>query len=92
MVVSRVGIRLGELAGVAPESLRFCFDCLKENTLVSGSELVIERRSRYGCSCGISASGWDGPTASCPECRMPVNRLEAESLQLLYVDWEEAIP
>jgi len=86
LVVSRVGIRLGELSGVAPESLSFCFNCLKENTLLSATELVIEWRSRYGCSCITSPSLF---TSSCPECGSAMNHSEAESLQLLYVEWEE---
>jgi Zn finger protein HypA/HybF involved in hydrogenase expression len=72
-------ITLAEKSVRPCESLRFCFDCLKENSLLSRSELVVECRSRYG----------PAEPATCPRCGARINLPEADVLQLPYVDWEE---
>jgi len=41
--VRRLLIRIGELAGVNPESLDFAFECLSKGTGVEGARLEIER-------------------------------------------------
>ena len=40
--VLKVGLRLGEYAGVDTESLRFCFDVLKEDADLAKAELEID--------------------------------------------------
>ena len=40
--VSEVHLRLGRLAGVEKDSLLFCYDLMTKNTLLEGSQLVIE--------------------------------------------------
>lgn len=40
--VKVVRLRIGEMAGVVPESLRFCFEVASEGTIAHGAELVIE--------------------------------------------------
>lgn len=40
--VERVNLRVGKLAGVVPESLRFCFEIVNRDTPLSGAELRIE--------------------------------------------------
>jgi hydrogenase nickel incorporation protein HypA/HybF len=89
LAVSRVGVRVGELAGVDPESLRFCFNCLKESGPLAASELVIEWRSRYGCSCVINPPFSNELESFCPVCHAPADPPEGESLRLLYLDWTE---
>ena len=41
---TRVGVRIGEYAGIDTESLRFCFDALVKNTDMAALELEIEQR------------------------------------------------
>ena len=41
---TRVGIRIGEFAGVDAESLRFCFDVLVKDSALSPLALEIETR------------------------------------------------
>lgn len=68
--VLKVGLRIGELAAVDPESLRFCFEAL-----VSGSDLeplaldleFCPRRDRC-CVCG-AVFVVAGFPAACPGCR-----------------------
>ncbi len=40
--VLKVALRIGEYAGVDTESLRFCFDALKDDAGLGGAELVID--------------------------------------------------
>jgi hydrogenase nickel incorporation protein HypA/HybF len=45
----RVGVRIGELAGVDPASLQFCFEALVKGTELEPLELEIEwRRAEAG--------------------------------------------
>ncbi|MBQ6005539.1 MAG: hydrogenase maturation nickel metallochaperone HypA [Selenomonadaceae bacterium] len=41
--IFKVGLTLGEMAGVEVEALKFSFDVLKKNTPADGAELVIKR-------------------------------------------------
>ena len=41
----KVGVRIGEMAGIDPESLAFCFEALVKGTDVEPLELEIERGS-----------------------------------------------
>jgi hydrogenase nickel incorporation protein HypA/HybF len=43
---AKVGLRLGEFAGVDAESLRFCFEALVKDSPFDPLELEIERASR----------------------------------------------
>jgi hydrogenase nickel incorporation protein HypA/HybF len=40
--VKSVRLRIGEMAGVVPESLRFCFEVASEGTRAQGAELFID--------------------------------------------------
>ena len=41
----KVGVRIGQMAGIDPESLAFCFEALVKGTDVEPLELEIERCS-----------------------------------------------
>jgi hydrogenase nickel incorporation protein HypA/HybF len=43
-LLRKVGMRIGELAGVDPDSLRFCWECLTRETGFEGVTLEIEHR------------------------------------------------
>lgn len=40
--VERVNLRIGKLSAVVPESLRFCFEIVVQNTPLSGATLAVE--------------------------------------------------
>ena len=40
--VSRVNLKVGRLAAVVPDSLRFCFEVASKETALEGDELVIQ--------------------------------------------------
>lgn len=89
--VVKVGLRLGELAGVDRDSLGFCFE-----SLVSGSDLaplaleIDYRPRRQRCaSCGkeFEASGYD---LACPACGNTETRLAGgDEMELAYLELEE---
>ncbi|MCU0593716.1 MAG: hydrogenase maturation nickel metallochaperone HypA [Desulfobacterales bacterium] len=40
--VERINLRIGKLAAVVADSLRFCFDIVSKDTALTGAELAIE--------------------------------------------------
>lgn len=72
--VLRVEVRVGALAGVVPEALRFAFDALKAGTIASGSELAITKVPvEARCvPCGRPFEVTDGwAVVLCPACGEP---------------------
>jgi hydrogenase nickel incorporation protein HypA/HybF len=66
--VLAVTLEIGELSGVMPEALEFCFDVCTTETLLDGAVLAIERvpgRGRCGCGAEFPLSAWYN---SCPAC------------------------
>lgn len=41
--VARVNLKIGKMAAVVPDSLRFCFEVASRETALEGAELVIEQ-------------------------------------------------
>ena len=67
--VKTVRLELGELAGIEPDTLRFCFDVVREGSLADEAQLeIIEVPGEVRCSsCGNSISAYHG-FAACPKC------------------------
>ncbi|MFF3214317.1 hydrogenase maturation nickel metallochaperone HypA [Streptomyces sp. NPDC002886] len=92
--VTVVRLQVGELAGVVPDALAFCFELACVGTVLDGAELVTEPvRARALCtSCtGEWAVGMP-PRLCCPDCGSAahVELLSGRELQILSVDWDEA--
>ncbi len=68
--VHRIVLRIGALAGVEPESLRFAFDAVTRGTLAAGAELAIEAvPARAYCSgCAQDFGVERGFIFTCPAC------------------------
>lgn len=69
--VSRVVLRIGTLAGVEPEALRFAFDVVSRGTLAEGAVFEIEVVAVvvYCLSCQQEFAGeTDGFIFTCPTC------------------------
>ena len=89
--VRKVGMRLGELAGVDRDALTFCFDSLVHDTELAGVVLEIEPRPRrHRCRvCAESFFVMDYQTA-CPRCRCrDTECISGEELELSYLELEE---
>ena len=60
-----VKLRIGRLAGVSVEAVRFCFDVCAQGTSVAGARLVVEEPEGEGEFRGSSSRRGDrGPTAA----------------------------
>ena len=67
--VLAVTLEIGDLSGVVPEAVEFCFEACTSGTLLDGARLVIERIAPHG-SCQECGAGFSPPTlyAPCPAC------------------------
>jgi hydrogenase nickel incorporation protein HypA/HybF len=66
--VVSVIMEIGELSGVVPDAVEFCFEACSSGTLLEGSRLIIERipgRGRCGCGAESPLSSYYD---SCPGC------------------------
>jgi hydrogenase nickel incorporation protein HypA/HybF len=91
---TKVGVRLGELAAIDPESLRFCFDALILETDLQGLTLEtewIERRHRCrDCGHEFAIREYD---FECPGCHgLNSECIAGDELELTYVEVEEHEP
>lgn len=67
--VRSVKVEIGDLSGVVPEAVEFCFEACSRDTLLEGALLVIERvpgRARCrDCSAEQDVSSFHEPCAAC---------------------------
>jgi hydrogenase nickel incorporation protein HypA/HybF len=78
--VQCVTLRIGALAGVSADALRFSFALVAEGTSVAGAELVIEEvpaRARCGAAdgCGMEFAVGSPPALCCPRCELAASQL-----------------
>lgn len=91
---SKVGVRIGELAAIDVDSLRFCFDALSRDTDLEGLQLQIEVcPRRHHCDpCGKTFDVHDYDFA-CPKCgSMQTKYVSGDELELSYLEVEENEP
>jgi hydrogenase nickel incorporation protein HypA/HybF len=67
--VRRVKVRIGELAGILPSSLVFCFDAVVSETSMKEAQLEVDAvpASAVCTACG-SEFRIDSPVFACPHC------------------------
>lgn len=87
----KVGVRVGELAGVEPEALRFCFDSLVRGTELDPLALDIEpcpRRQRCPrCARTFIVADYE---LACPGCGAPqTDCIGGDELELAFLEVEE---
>jgi len=90
-VPSKVGVRVGELAALDPDALRFCFEAITRDTDLQSMELDIEVCPfRYRCiSCGHEFIVRDYET-ECPHCAsLKTECIGGQELDLAYLEVEE---
>ncbi|MFI6846220.1 hydrogenase maturation nickel metallochaperone HypA [Kitasatospora sp. NBC_00085] len=90
--VRSVLLQVGQLAGVVPDSLDFCFGLACEGTVLAGCELVVEpvaARAR----CVPCTDEWlvgMPPELCCPVCGTATAELLAgRELQIVSVRWDD---
>lgn len=90
-VVRKVGVTVGELAGVDPGALAFSFEALIAGTEWQHLVLEIETRPRmHRCAaCALTFRVMDYQFA-CPECGVPQTEcIGGDELELAYLEMEE---
>ena len=90
--VTKVGVRIGELAGVDPEALSFGFEILVKDSDLQPLALEIEFRARrHECSqCRHSFTVVDCQV-DCPACGSKNTRcIGGDELELAYLEVEES--
>ena len=89
--VLKVGLRIGEIAGVEPDALTFGFEALCRSTCAEGAVLEIERCSRkQRCSaCGMEFE-IAGLSTACPGCRQEDSVcIAGRELDVMFIELEE---
>ena len=89
--VQTVRVRIGELAGVVPDSLEFCFSAVTAGTALEGARLEIEHvAARARCpSCG-AVTPVDGFAFLCSSCGgAGLTLVEGTELQLTELELED---
>lgn len=89
--ICKVGVRIGELAGVDPEAMRFCFEALVQDTDLEPLELDVDYRPRRhecrNCGCDFPSPLEGLP---CPRCGGRASRLSGgEELELAYLEVDD---
>lgn len=91
--VRRVAVEIGELAGVVPDALAFCFELACAGTRLEGAELVTRFvPGRASCApCGRSWETGMPPDMICAACRAGATELLAgRELRITEVHWSAA--
>ena len=87
----KVGVRIGEMAAIDQDALRFCFEAMVHETDLESVELRIEvcpRRHRcQGCGRDFVVRDYD---SCCPQCANPETTIiSGDELELAYLEVEE---
>lgn len=88
---AKVGVRIGEVSGIEPDSLRFCFDALVADTDLAPLALDLEwvaRRNRCrGCGTNFAVVDYN---FICTACGNPETEpAGGDEIDLSYVELEE---
>ena len=88
---TKVGVRIGEMAAIDPEALRFCFDAMIQETDLATLELDIEvcpRRHRcLTCGHEFVVRDYD---SSCQKCMSLVTTcISGDELEFAYLEVEQ---
>ncbi|MEX2115550.1 MAG: hydrogenase maturation nickel metallochaperone HypA [Bacteroidota bacterium] len=89
--VRSVRILIGDLAGIVPDSLEFCYTVVTEGTPLAASRLSFERVpfEIYCANCERSSCNTEG-TVFCPHCSHPASSImRGNELELSGIEVED---
>ena len=91
MRVSKIGVRIGDLSGLDPDALSFCFEALTKETDFESVILEIERKPRrHRCSRCSNEFAVVNYETSCPDCGEELTVfLSGDELELAYLEMED---
>ena len=88
--ILKVGVRVGELAGVDPEALSFCFESIVQGTALAPLSLEIEHRPHQNrcphCARVFQVVDY---VVACPACgTSDTDMISGDELELAYLEVE----
>lgn len=88
--VKTIKLQVGALAAVVPDSLRFCFDLLSQQTIASGASLEIETVPIVArCSDCKELFEVENNVFLCPQCGQPtLDLISGRELSLMSIEGE----
>jgi hydrogenase nickel incorporation protein HypA/HybF len=88
--VLAVTLAIGDLSGVVPEALEFCFEAATKETLLDGARLEIERIAATGfCAACGEVSVVEGFIDPCPRCGgFPLEMRSGEEMRVKELEVE----
>ena len=89
--VTGVGVRIGALSDINPESLEFGYQCLIADTSLAGCELTIERVAAVGkCRLCETTNQYDEFVFICPDCgSSAVDLVSGQELEIAWLNIED---
>lgn len=86
--VLSVTVAIGDLSGVIPEAVEFCFEACSKETLLEGARLIIDRIAGKGMCRACSAEFILAPYSfACPTCgSFGVERLQGNELKVIEME------
>jgi hydrogenase nickel incorporation protein HypA/HybF len=89
--VARVNLKVGKMAAVVPQSLRFCFDIVAKETPAEGAHLEIQEIAVVA-RCHSCGHQWEigEPVFVCPQCQSgSIEMLSGRELDIDSIELEE---
>jgi len=89
--IYKVGVRIGELAGVDPDAMSFCFEALVRGTELEPLALEIEYcQRRYECATCRHSYAAAREDLACPACGMLESKfIGGDELDIAYLEVED---
>jgi len=83
-VINSIELEVGDLAGVEVDSLMFCFETARRNTMAAEGELVVQSVPGRGrcprCEKEVPVEGF--AVATCPDCDIFVDVYQGRELRV----------
>ncbi|MBF0376378.1 MAG: hydrogenase maturation nickel metallochaperone HypA [Desulfamplus sp.] len=89
--VEKLNLKIGRLAAVVEDSLRFCFDIIAKDSPLEGAELVVEHVA-VKVRCKSCDKTWevDDPIFSCSSCKDgAVEIISGRELEIISIELAE---
>jgi len=88
--ITAVVLEIGQLSGIIPEAVEFCFEACTRGTLLEGARLIIEKIPARGkcedCSCEFDLGSYYEPCPTCGGFRVAILSGEELRVKELEVD------
>jgi hydrogenase nickel incorporation protein HypA/HybF len=83
-VIRSVTVEIGELSGVVPDAVEFCFEACSKGTLLEGAQLIINRIPALGrCTECHTECPLETTTFTCPSCSsLTLQRIQGDELRV----------